>query len=135
MREATRKKLKSGEKLRRRSTIADEMRFFFVSVASVAFSRQKAGNVSDANRKTAQSSRKFAQVRAKKRKRKLVITCHNLSFWARKMRDKRERDETETKQRCEAKQRKSRDRTRKEQGNAAHLFPDYQPLNRTNPTP
>jgi hypothetical protein len=35
------------------------------------------------------------------------------------MRDKRERDETETKQRREAKQRKSRDRTRKEQGNAA----------------
>jgi hypothetical protein len=45
---------------RRRSTIADETRFFFVSVASVAFSRQKAGNASDANRKTAQSSRKFA---------------------------------------------------------------------------
>jgi hypothetical protein len=55
MREATREKFKSGEKLRRRSTIADETRFFFVSVASAAFSRQKAGNASDANRKTAQS--------------------------------------------------------------------------------
>jgi hypothetical protein len=39
------------------------------------------------------------------------------------------------KRRREAKQRKSRDSTRKEQGNAAHLLADYQPLNLTNFTP
>jgi hypothetical protein len=48
-------KIKLARKLRRRSTIADEMRFFFVSVASVASSRQKAGDASDADRKTAQT--------------------------------------------------------------------------------
>jgi hypothetical protein len=48
-------KIQLARKPRRRSTIADEMRLFFVSVASVAFSHQKAGNASDANRKTAQT--------------------------------------------------------------------------------
>jgi hypothetical protein len=56
MREATREKFKSGESRADASTIADETRFFFVSAASVALSRRKAGNASDANRKTAQSS-------------------------------------------------------------------------------
>jgi hypothetical protein len=42
------------------------MRFFFVSVASVAFSRQKAGNASDANRKTAQTCTIFNTKKNKK---------------------------------------------------------------------
>jgi hypothetical protein len=45
------------------------------------------------------------------------------------------RDETETKQRREGNQRQNKERTKKEQRNAAHLFPDYEPPNRTNPTP
>jgi hypothetical protein len=40
----------------------------------------------------------------------------------RETRERRNRD-------ARQKQRKSRDRTRKEQGNAAHLLADYQPLN------
>jgi hypothetical protein len=40
------------------------------------------------------------------------------------MRDKRERNQSQ-----------NRERTEKKQRSAAHLFPDYQPLNRTNPTP
>jgi hypothetical protein len=52
---AKREKLESTRNALGRSTIADEMRFFFVSVAFVAFSRQKAGNASEANRKTAQT--------------------------------------------------------------------------------
>jgi hypothetical protein len=35
----------------------------------------------------------------------------------------------------EPKQRKNREKTEKKQRSAAHLFPDYQLLNRTNPTP
>jgi hypothetical protein len=52
----------------------------------------------------------------------------NVRFGARKMRDKRERDETETRG-------ENREITKKEQRNAAHLFPDYQPPNLTNFTP
>jgi hypothetical protein len=48
-------KIQLARKPRRRSTIADEMRLFSVPVASVAFSRQKAGNASDRRRKTAQN--------------------------------------------------------------------------------
>ncbi len=51
---ATRKNSNSNARPRRRSAIADEMRLSVVSVASVAFSRQKVGNAADANRKTAQ---------------------------------------------------------------------------------
>ncbi len=67
------RKIEIRRKLRRRSTTADEMRLFVVSVAFVGFSRQKVGNVSDANRKTAQSWNKSE---LKKRNTKLVITCH-----------------------------------------------------------
>jgi hypothetical protein len=52
-------KIQLVRKPRRRSTIADEMRLFFVSVASVAFSRQKAGNASERRRKTAQTCNKL----------------------------------------------------------------------------
>jgi hypothetical protein len=45
------------------------------------------------------------------------------------MRDKRERDETETKQRRNRDESQNRERTEKEQRNAGHLFPDYQPPN------
>jgi hypothetical protein len=60
-------KIKLTRKPRRRSTIADEMRLFVVSVASVASSRQKAGNASDALPK---DGLKLEQVGTKKKKRK-----------------------------------------------------------------
>ncbi len=44
------------------------MRLFVVSVASVAFSYQKAGNASDANRKTAQSWNKLEHKKEKRNK-------------------------------------------------------------------
>ncbi len=53
--------------------IGDEMRLFVVSVASVAFSRQKAGNASDANRKTAQTCTIF---NTKKKKQKKQLYAH-----------------------------------------------------------
>jgi hypothetical protein len=56
---AKREKLKPTKNALERSTIADEMRLFFVPVEFVAFSRQKVGNASDANRKTAQTCNKL----------------------------------------------------------------------------
>jgi hypothetical protein len=44
-------------------------------------------------------------------------------------------NERETRAKTEKEQRKNKERTKKEQRNAPHLFPDYQPPNRTNPTP
>jgi hypothetical protein len=58
-------KIKLTRKPRRRSTIADEMRFLFVSAASVAFSNQKAGNASDALPK---DGSELKQVATKKKK-------------------------------------------------------------------
>jgi hypothetical protein len=59
-------KIKLIRKPRRRSRITDEMRLFVVSVASVAFSRQKVGNASDANRRSAQTCNNFNTKKNKK---------------------------------------------------------------------